>query len=464
MRIFIAFILWVFLMCNSLRAQNVLITEGMEDQVKSITGFMRTGLYVSPGIDDISSFSSVYSELSLKLEIKGNSLFGGSGDARIRYGQEFGRTLDLLDIRELFLKVSPGRFDITIGQQIIKWGKADFTNTTGKLHSVDYLSRMPEPEDRDRGNLLLRARWFPAQFFNAEVVTGPFYRPSVVPTGGMTIPAYISINKLPDLLSGRDIYCFGIRTAFSLRFADFGFSWFEGPDPLPGLRFDGIDPLISEERPFPLIIMSFTPSRIRNLGMEFETTIGNTGIRGETAWTFPEESFLVKEYAQCEQVAWVAGIDRSSGSMRLFAEYSGKFLPDYTPAGSDPVLVTDPDPDAFLAFYTQPGFDFGSFLKQQAGAFNRLSFYQLKEWYHSISARAEAELLNGRMNGSLSAQYNFTSRDFFLRSDLKVKPSDGLTIYGGFELYNGPDGSLFNIIDDYMSGIFLGLRIDFSLL
>lgn len=462
MKLFVAFNLLGFLLTRTLAAQYN-SEDKVIDPVNYLTGFVRSGFYASPGIEDLSTFSSLYSELSVKLELKGNALFSGESDTRIRYGQEFGRSLKALDIRELFVKLTTDRLDLTFGQQIVKWGKADFSNPVSKLCSRDYRSRLPEAEDPDQGNLIARARWYPLHFLTIEAVTGPFYRPSVLITEPMDIPSYITINKLPDLLTGRSVYCYGIKAGFNMPAADFSFSWYEGPDPLPGFKLEHFDIDLSSPLPAPEIILSLTPSKIRNLGLDFETTAGKTGLRCEAAWTFPSESCQVVEYAQCEQLAWVAGLDRSAGRVRLFAEYSGKFLPGFQSSGAEPILGTEPDINSFLLLFTQPGFDAGAYVRNQVSAFNRLAFYQLEEWYHQLSARAEAEFLNGIINTSLTTQYIFTTDDFFLRSDIRLKPSDGLTLYGGLEFYKGPDGSVFGIIDEFMSGVFLGARIDFSI-
>ena len=57
--------------------------------------------------------------------------------------------------------------------------------------------------------------------------------------------------------------------------------------------------------------------------------------------------------------------------------------------------------------------------------------------------------------------YNFTSRDFLLIPEIKFKPSNGLAITAGVEYYRGIDGSLYDLVDDFMNSFYISLRVDF---
>jgi hypothetical protein len=65
------------------------------------------------------------------------------------------------------------------------------------------------------------------------------------------------------------------------------------------------------------------------------------------------------------------------------------------------------------------------------------------------------------MTTSFFTLYNFTSRDWLLIPELKLKPFDGLTVTAGSEIYSGKKASLFDIIKDYMTSIYFGIRADF---
>jgi len=313
----------------------------------------------------------------------------------------------------------------------------------------------------DQGNILVSARWAPLPFLSLEAVGMPYYRPSELMVDLMPVPSYVVINPTGSLVTDRDKYGYGIKTGIHLQGADMSFSWFDGYEPMPGIeltRFDldlsGPVPAISSE-------LSLMPYRIRNIGYDFETTIGSFGLRGEAAWSLPYESYRIYEYVACEEIEWAAGVDWMPGNWRITAEYSGKFLPSFEEAAVDPIIGTEPDLAQLAMLMATPGFDLTEYVRQQVGAFNRLYNYQLEKSYHSAGLRVETDLFYGKLTPSLTSLYNFTSRDFMLMPELTFKPADGLTVSLGGEYYSGRNGSIYDLVDEFMNCIRVALRVDF---
>jgi hypothetical protein len=61
----------------------------------------------------------------------------------------------------------------------------------------------------------------------------------------------------------------------------------------------------------------------------------------------------------------------------------------------------------------------------------------------------------------MTALYNFSYRDLMVMPEIKAKPRDGLTITAGAEIYSGRRNSLYALIDDFMNGVYVSIRIDF---
>ena len=87
-------------------------------------------------------------------------------DLRFRYGSEFREPVNRLDLREGYIDVYGKKWDLSAGQQIIKWGRADFTNPTSKLNPQNFVSRSPDREDMDLGNLLSSVNWYPSDLMS----------------------------------------------------------------------------------------------------------------------------------------------------------------------------------------------------------------------------------------------------------------------------------------------------------
>ena len=430
---------------------------------KEFYGFVRGGLYT--GIDhndaDKPYVSSAFSDFGLKVDIENGLNFKAFADLRFRYGVEFLEPVNRFDIREAYVKVNGKRWDLAAGQIINKWGRADFTNPTSKLSPQNLISRSPDREDMDMGNLLSAFNWYPSDHINIEAVVIPFYRSSVLIIDPIPLPENVTINQINSLITNKEMFSYGLKTDIHMKGIDWGVSWFDGYDPMPGTALTGFNLDLSGPIPVPMIDLTITPYKTRVLGFDFETSAGNVGFRGEAAWSVPYISYKTREYVPWPEFKGVIGIDWSSGNWRITGEYSGKYIPDFTPATVDPVIGTEPDYSELAELLSITGFDLESYVRQQVGSFNRLYNYQLEKHYHSAGIRIEADLIYGKLIPSFFTMYNFTSRDLLLIPEIKYKPADGFTITGGAEFYSGRTGSLYDIVDGFMNSIYVALKVDF---
>lgn len=443
-------------------SQNDLSTgAGTEPGLRHINGFVRGGFYSNLDDNDKISIPSIYSDLGIKVETGDGSRYRAYADFRYRYGSEFGENVNKPELREAYVSFMGKAWELNAGQKIIKWGRADFTNPTQKLSPGNLISRSTDKEDIDLGNLLLQGRWFPARTLSIEGVIIPLYRPSVLLIKPIELPSYVTINSDESLVTSRTMLSYGLKADFRLSRIDFSFSWFDGYDPMPGIKLSeftldtsGYIPSISAE-------MTMTPYKIRNAGFDFETTFGDFGLRGEAAWTIPHLSSDVSEYVPLEEIKWALGADWMKGNLRITAEYSGKTLPGFKPSPVEPFIGTELDPLLLAQMMAVPGFDLREYMRQQTGAFNRLYNYQLEEWYHSAAIRIEADLAYGKLTPSLTGLYNFTSHDLMIMPELSWKPSDGLTIVIGGDFLSGKKGSLYDLADEFMNCFKAGLKVSF---
>jgi hypothetical protein len=428
----------------------------------SIYGFVRGGFY--GGIDEADDklyIPSAFSDFAIKLDAGDGVRYKAFADLRFRYGTEFSKPVTRLDLREAFVTANGKTWDISAGQKIIKWGRADFTNPTQKLSPQNLISRSPDHEDMDMGNLLMNARWYPSPVFSLETVAIPYYRSSVLLIEPLDLPSYIKINQIESLVTDKKLFTFGVKADLHVKGFDFSLSWFEGYDPMPGIALTDFSIDTIGSIPFPAAELSMTPYKIRNIGFDFETTIQSFGIRGEAAWTIPSLSYKAYEYVPCQEIEWVAGVDWMNGNWRITGEYTGKAIPGFEPSAAEPLIGTELDPAMLATLLTLPGFDLGEYVRQQVGAFNRLYNYQLEKSYHSAGLRVETDLFYGKLTPSITTIYNFTSHDFMVMPELIWKPFDGLTVSAGGEFFSGLKGSVYDIVDEFMNCFRFGLKVNF---
>ncbi len=427
-----------------------------------LSGFIRGGFYSWIDKNDKKIYvPSAFSDLGINLKTTPSSSFAAFGDIRFRYGTEFLKPVNRFEIREAYAVVGGKKWEMTLGQKIIKWGRCDFINPTSRLSPSNLVSRSPDRADMDLGNLLSSLNIFPWNAVNFEIVLIPYYRSSVLVIEPIPMPENVSIVQTGSLITDKKMFSYGLKTDFHLRGIDWSISWFNGYDPMPGIELTSfaIDP--GQAIPSPSVGMTVKPYKNRVLGFDFETTAGVVGLRGEAAFSFPYDSYKKYEYVQLPELKWVAGFDWTSGNLIITGEYNGKYLSDFTPISANPVFGSQFDYSEIAELMSVPGFDLKEYIRQQVSAFNRLYNYQIRKFSHSACFKIESDISYGRLAPSLTGMYNFSYRDFLLIPEIKVKPTDMVTITAGAEIYSGCKGSLYRLIDDFMNGAYLSFRIDF---
>ena len=433
-----------------------------ESNKKILYGFVRGGFY--GGIDksdDKLYIPSAFSDFALKLDAGDGVRFKGFADLRFRYGTEFSEPVTRFDLREAYVTVNGKTWDISAGQKIIKWGRADFTNPTQKLSPQNLLSRSTDHEDMDIGNLLMDASWYPSPVFSIEAVAIPYYRSSVLLIEPLDLPSYVNITQIESLITDKKMFAYGLKANFLIKRVDFSFSWFDGYDPMPGVKLTDFSMDTIDFIPSPSASLTMTPYKIRNIGFDFETTVGSFGLRGEGAWTIPSLSYKSYEYVPCQEIKWVAGVDWMKGNWRITGEYSGKAIPNFESTSVESFIGTELDPSALAVLLAIPGFDLEDYVRQQVGSFNRLYNYQLEKSYHSAGLRVETDLFYGKLTPSVTTLYNFTSHDFMIMPELVWKPVDGLSVTAGGDFFSGRKGSVYDIVDEFMNCFKIGLKVNF---
>ena len=428
----------------------------------TVSGFLRTGLYqgLSQNSDE-KPFASVFGDGGIRVDVRNNLNFRAYTDLRYRYGSEFGENVSEMVMREGWISLYSSKIELIMGQRIIKWGRADFDNPTSSFNPRNPTVRSPEKDDIDLGNISASLVWKPATFLSIQGVAAPFYRPDVLITRLINLPESVTINEINGLLGGKAMAGYGIKADIYSRGADFSMSFFNGNDPQPGIAFTSAEAIVGEGGVDIFSELNVSPYRISRAGFDFETVAGRFGLRGEGSYTKPELSFREFEFVPMPEIRWAAGADVSIGSLMIGAEYIGKYITDFEQSPVEPMLPGEMPPLTPEQIGMIPG-GLEGYVYLQTAAFNRLYMYQLKEHYHSLGLRIEADLAMGRVTPSVVGLYNFTTRELVLVPSLKIKPADGLTLMAGADIYKGVKGSLYDIIDRPLSSLFIVMRVDFQ--
>jgi len=252
-----------------------------------------------------------------------------------------------LDLYEAYINWDEGAWQLRLGKQNVRWGKTDQVSPVDNLNAQDMRRFMlAELEDRKLPNWMARIRYFQDQW-SLEGVFIPFFQSHELEYFGTNWAVFrharqdIQDSDLPKDFRNyvRNIRVredkpantlrnagFGARLAATFKDVDLAVSWLATRDPMPGVSSFPIDNLdvdsilSLEDVQDRLDQLNLTPGdievgypRTRIYGLEFETVLGEYGLRGEAAF-FDRQSFLQSDLTSVrkEVLHAVLGMDYTS--------------------------------------------------------------------------------------------------------------------------------------------------------
>jgi hypothetical protein len=428
---------------NSLQAQLLWDTNRQEKLNKEgngavdtgfqFSGYVRSGVYgwVS-GEDRKSELKSGYGEFALRVKTREKGWGNGVAEIRLRKGYEYGSDLFDMQLREAYINLSLGPWNFRAGQQIVAWGRADGLNPTNNITPQNYMVRSPNYDDRRVGNIVFRS-WLHLSPFKFETIWVPFYKSSIPPFDMINFPIGVSFSDsthYPDHHITNSSFAFRMHFEFSS--LDGSVSYYNGFHHLPALSAQ-VD----------LSGMNFFPVAYRThvIGVDFSTTLGAWGIRGEGAYKFSKDDYSHSLYLPHPEFQYVLGVDRMIGDMNFIVQYLGKSVYDFSE------LLTPTNPLEIPAYEIQKA--------------NRMFAMQQNKISHSLSTTINWSLFYETFNIEFRTLYHFTTKEYMLNPNLSYKISDALNVTLGANYYRGAEGTLYDITDDLFSDIYIEFKCTF---
>jgi uncharacterized protein YheU (UPF0270 family) len=475
-----------------------------------LNGYVRAGLWLGSAEDeDDSEAKSSYGEVALKLRVRKGDAGDGYAEIRLREGAESGEEESSLDVREAYINVYSGPFDIRFGHQIIVWGRADTINPTNNLTPYDWRVRSSDEDDRRLANLGIRAYYNFAPF-RLEGVWMPTYAESHFPD--ISLPSSTQLNVLsfpysnsfdflepfwdkfnfPDITIPVSIKMAepdypetnlsgglgAIRLHYETPAWDASVSYLQGYATFPGIEFRE---MILGPGSIPQIIMGFKAYKYRVIGFDFATTVMEKyGLRGEMAYRHPYD-YEGKEHVPNPDLQYVLGIDRefAKGDVMVITQYIGRYVCDWQNiddyrSNTDQISL-DLSPDQWDEFISNnPTFDFVRYflsipvpeelsqdLLREIERNNRMIQGQQHRITHSGFMRVEWKLWQETLSLEVANMYNFTTKELFVRPMASYDITDGLNLTIGGEIYHGPEETLFGTIDESQSAGYFEIKVSF---
>jgi hypothetical protein len=413
--------------------------ESVEDDNESdvsanLNGFVRGAFFAGKKVsEDKLEQKSGYGELGLKLRVRKGRWGDGYGEVRLVQGRQFDEAYNDIWLREGYVNIYLGNFDIRAGQQIVVWGRADGINPTNNITPRNILIFSTDEDDQRLSNFLFRVH-YNFNPFRFEGIYVPVYRSSELPTFLFPLEDYVEIGDQDNPDASLSNGSFALKLDMTVSAFEGSVSYFKGFMPLPGISLQSI----STENGLNVVIAN-KPYKMEVTGLDFAFTLGSYGLRGEIAYRHPTEDYSLDEnvYIPNPDVQYVLGLDKSIGDFSLILQYVGRYIADFKE-------------------FKETGFP-----TDQLYIYNRMISYQLNEQSHAIFFRPSITLLHEILDMDLIAYYDFTTRENLVRFLISYDISDGLLAKIGVENYSGPVNTLLGTIDKALSSGFVELRVSF---
>jgi len=418
----------------------------------AISGYSRATGYLGILRNESPTIKSLYNETSLRLKAKTGNWGQAYTDIRFRLGNEYGTEFSSLTVREAYLDLFAGKFELRIGKQISPWGRADGWNPTDNLTPSDYFIRSPDHDDMRIGSYRVRGQFNPAEWLKLEADWVPFYTPSSYRFDLVGMPSFVKIADPlnPEFIWNKTTGAFKMDFIFPA--VEGSLSYFNGYDPLPALK-----PGILPTPPFNDLSLELVqiPFRQQTFGADFATIILSAGFRGEIAWKIPQQGDSADPFIPNSEIQWVMSLDREFGPFRIIAGYMGKHVNDFTPADPpqtiDPAMISNPEIWPLL----------GSLLASQIGYYNRILYDQTHEWNHTLLLRPSVSAFNENLDLEVSGLYNLTTGEYLIYPKISYRLTDGLQASAGYQYYDGNEYTRFSWIKQAFNGPFFEFRLTF---
>lgn len=352
----------------------------------------------------------------------------GMPGAAERYGTE---------LREAWCRFSGGPVAVTLGQQIVAWGRADGINPTDRINPLSPLFHSPDPDDLRLGNFMIQSRINLGARAGFHVLWIPVYRPSELPLDEHAWPLPTAIPEVEQPASTLKNSTWAAKLDLSFSNMDGSISWFDGYQPMPALQFKGMQQIDTSFVPE----ISLKPFRERVLGLDFAATPGKWGIRGEAALRMTRD-YETLQHIALPDLQWVLGLERSVGELTAILQYAGYRVLDYIP-------VKAPDPMVPGAPATMINF------------YNRLIFRQTEKFQQALYLHLSWMPLTGSFGGEATGSYNLTTRESLLRFQVRWKVADGVQVTAGWQNLEGRMNTQYQLVEESLSGFYFQGKIFF---
>jgi hypothetical protein len=302
------------------RGQDVVAATPSAFDRLGLTGSVRVGYWSSTrNLDSERPFAAGMLWLKTTRRVSSHVSFLAEGWAALHGPLENGDAAG--ELREGFVNLKFGRFDVRAGRQIIAWGRADGVNPTDILSGQNLRLLVPDDSDRRLGTTAVRASYY-ARGVSFTGIWLPEFRGHEFALPAP--PPGVAIVRDAPRWPGRQWAARMEKTGGAV---DWSVSYFRGKDLTPDLA-------ISEAAGIRL-----SHHDVRAVGADMTTNVGRFGVRAEGAYVATEDPHGRDPFTKNPFLFIVAGTDRTFvGNLNVNVQYLFRYVLDGPDAGLQAIL------------------------------------------------------------------------------------------------------------------------------
>jgi hypothetical protein len=331
------------------------------------------------------------------------------------------------ELREAYVEFERPSVDVTIGRQIIVWGRADEINPTDVLSPKDYLLLLPEGVSAYRfGTTALKIDYFAGRDVRLTGVWLPITSTSLIPLSDP--PPGVRVESRPPAIRFENGIA-GFKIDHSGGAVDASISYVYGYNLLPEVHVTSI-----EQNPETGALdghVALENERQHMIGADAATTLGRYGLRGEVAYVLTSNPHGTRVDGVTPYLFYVLGAERTfPWDVSVIVQYLGRWVMNRV----DPARArANPDPVSGQAQFIAAR---ETFIINQ----------QLDTVQNGWSLRLDKKFWNDTLDCELLGVHYFERNDFFLRPRVAYDVADGWRLAVGGEVFGGPTVSFFGRI------------------
>jgi hypothetical protein len=340
--------------------------------------------------------------------------FGGKVEARFTDPDtvQNDRIPSAARVLEGYLIARVQNIDVSIGKQILSWGRADAINPTDNLTPSDYTVLLPFRDDQRFGTSALQLNYYVTSNYKVIIFAMPQFEPSKIP-----------LPILPDIAVRQRIPAHTFtNTGVALKLdksgekVDWSVSYFHGFNLLPELRF------IERLPASPVIELRYP--KIDVIGADMARNYGRYGFRVEAAYFYQndyssQEPTMIQPY-----LYYVLGADRTFfENMTINVQLIGHHVQHF----KNPEAITDPT-------------------QRSLAVENAILFSQQNSSSYGFTSRISDKWINDTLETEMFFIVYFNPKNWYLRPLVTYAFTDWIKGSIGGEIFSGHQDSYFGLL------------------